>query len=253
MADNNDALFREVDEELARERWEKLWQQYGNYVMAGAALIVALVGGKQFWETRQRTLAEEAGAKYEAAVALGAANKPDEAAKALADLSTAAPKGYATLAKLNLAGAYLKAGKTSEALAIFEELATGAADPLLGNFARIQAASLKLGEAGYDEMQNRLTGLTVDTSPWRNAARELLARAALKAGKTDEAKALLSQVLGDATATREAAGRVTTLLATITSAELAKGAATAAPAAEATKPAADPTAAAPQPAGTPPK
>lgn len=248
MADNNDTLFREVDEELARERWEKLWQQYGTYVLAGAALIVALVGGKQFWDTHQRTMSEAAGAKYEAALSLGTAKKTDEATAALAELAASAPKGYATLAKLNLAGAHLKAGKTAEALAIFEELSTAAADPLLGNFARLQAAGLKLGDAGYDEMQNRLTGLTVDTSPWRNPARELLARAGLKAGKTDEAKSLLAAILGDPGVSKEAAARVQTLLAMITAGELAKGAAS--PAAEAASSGAAP-AAAPEPAGKP--
>lgn len=251
MADNNDALFREVDEELARERWEKLWQQYGTYVLAGAALIVALVGGKQLWDTHQRQAAETAGAKYEAALALGAANKPDDEVKALSDLSTSAPKGYATLAKLNLAGAQLKAGKTAEALAIFEELATGAADPILGNFARLQAAGLKLGDASFDEMQNRLTGLTVDTSPWRNAAKELLARSAIKAGKIDEAKALLAGIMSDATASRETQARVTELLASVTAAELAKTAGQAPAAAPAAAPSGAAPAADPQSAGKP--
>ena len=50
MVDNNDNLFREVEEELRRERMEKLWKQYGNYVIAAAALIVIIVLGYKYLE-----------------------------------------------------------------------------------------------------------------------------------------------------------------------------------------------------------
>ena len=46
-------IFREVDEELKQDRYEKLWRQYGKYVIAGAVLIVAAVAGWKAWESHQ--------------------------------------------------------------------------------------------------------------------------------------------------------------------------------------------------------
>lgn len=240
MTDNNDALFREVDEELRREQWERLWKSYGSYVIAGAALIVLLVGGKQFYDARQRALSEAAGAQYTEALALSEDGKTEEAQKALAALSASGTAGYATLAELKLAGSYVKSGKTAEALAIFENLSTNAADPLLADYATLQAAALKLGDGDYTEMQNRLNRLTSDTNPWRVRARELLGTAAMKAGKLEVAKEHFTSILGDAATSREAAGRVNMMLASITAAELAAKAAAGAGAQEEPAPPASP-------------
>ena len=38
-------IFNEVDEAVRRERLEKIWQRYGTWIVAGAVLIVAAVGG----------------------------------------------------------------------------------------------------------------------------------------------------------------------------------------------------------------
>ena len=38
-------LFDEVDEEVRREQLKKLWERYSIYIIAGAILIVATVGG----------------------------------------------------------------------------------------------------------------------------------------------------------------------------------------------------------------
>jgi hypothetical protein len=245
MVDKNDALFREVEEELARERWEKLWKEYGSYVIAAAVLIVGVVGGKQWWDQRQRSLTEAAGAKYEQALTLLASGKSEDGAKAMSELANSATGGYATLADLNLVGQALKAGKTDEALALLDKVAASAPDPLIANYARLQAASLSIGTADFSAVQNRLQKLTVDTSPWRLLARELLATAAWKAGKPEEAKTLLTGLLAEPGLSREAAARITAVLASITGAELARTSAAGPVAPAAAAPAAAPAGASP--------
>src|SRR5690606_13096932 len=112
---------------------------------------------------------------------------------ALGGLAETAPSGFATLASLSEAGVLLKQDKRAEALAIFDRIAEERSqDPLLSNLARLQAASLKLGEADFTEMENRLKPLMGEQSPWRFRASELLANAALDAGKVDEARKLVS-------------------------------------------------------------
>src|SRR5258708_40059218 len=73
-------IFTEVDEEVRREQLKKLWERYGNYVIAAAFVLVFAVAawrGYEWWETRK---AAEAGAAYDAAARLADDGKHEEAA-----------------------------------------------------------------------------------------------------------------------------------------------------------------------------
>jgi hypothetical protein len=198
MVDNNDSLLREVEEELRRERLAKLWEKYGFYVVGLVALLVAGVGGYQLWKSRQIALANEGGSLYESAMKLTGEGKLDEAQRAYSALTDGGHRAYAALGALQLAGADLKAGKRDDALVKFDAIAKDStADPLLKNFATLQAASLRLGQADLPEMQNRLNDLAADGNPWRFHARELLGLAAYKAGDTQAAMQQFDRILGD--------------------------------------------------------
>ena len=226
MVDKNDALAREIDEELRREKFEKLWEQYGTYILVAAGTIVAAVAGYQFYDQRQKTMNAESGARYEEAVTLVEQSKTDDAQKALSDIIAGGHKGYASLAQLQLAGVHLKANRTKDALAVFEALATSpTADADIKTFALLQAASLRLADADLTELQNRLKPLAEGTSPWRFQARELLGTAAFKAGKIDEARTWLTPLLTDPETPRAALERVELILGSIAASEAGKSAA----------------------------
>lgn len=224
MVDNNDSLFREVDEELRREQFAKLWDRYGTYIIGAAAAVILLVGGVKYWQAHKLATAEAAGAAYEAALDLANKGKPDESAKALAEIASTGPAGYAALAELSLAGKELKDGKRAEAFAKFEKIAADPrVDKLLAGFASLQAAAIRLGEADFTEMQNRLKPLASDTSAWKFLAKEYLGAAAVKAGKLDEARAMLSPLLADPLLPQSGAERIRRLMDRIAQAELASG------------------------------
>ena len=235
MVDKNDSLLREVDEELRRERLEKLWQKYGVYLIGAAALLVASVGAFKYNEARNRAAAEAGGAQLETASALAKAGKADDAAKAFEALVASGKPGYAALAELNVAGALVKAGKPADALAAFDKLAAkSGTDPLIASFAQLQAAALRIGEADFTEVKNRLTPLMADGSPWKAAATEMLGTAAIKAGKLDEARTALAPLLADPKLPKTTVERIKILLSVVASTETAQpkpAAADAAPAA----------------------
>jgi len=223
MVDKNDSLYREVEEEIRRERMAKLWDKYGVYVVALGALLLAGIGGYQLWQGRQATLANEGGALYNVATRDLAAGKSEEALKMYQTLAEGGHRGYATLALLQEAGADIKAGKPDDAEAKFDKIAKDStADPLLKNFAALQAASLRLGKADLPEMRNRLNDLAADGNPWRFSARELLGLAAYKAGDIVAATKEFDRILSDTGAPEGVAARVRVLMGTIMAQTLAK-------------------------------
>ncbi len=226
MVDKNDSLSREIDEELRREKLEKLWEQYGTYVLGAAAALVLAVGGYQLYDQRKKSFAAENGARYEAAVTLLEQSKTDEAQKALSEVLASGHAGYASLAQLQLAGIHLKANRPQDALAVFEALATSpSADADIKTFALLQAAALRLGQADFTELQNRLKPVAEGSTAWRFQARELLGTAAFKAGKFDDARAQLTPLLADPETPRAALDRIQLILAAMASADAGKAAA----------------------------
>lgn len=223
MADRNDSFLREVDEDVRRDQLLKLWEQHGTYVIAA---IVALFLGVSAWkwsESRQVNAEEQAGARFEAAARLATENKRDEALAAFAEIAKDGPAGYRALARLRVGAEHARAGRTAEALAGYEALsADSGVDDLLRDFAALQAAMLRLDQADWTEMKNRLTPLVEEKRPWHAPAREILGLAALKAGQSEEATKLFEQVLGDRAATQGMSRRAQEMLAVLTDAAAAK-------------------------------
>lgn len=225
MAENQDRLFREVDEELRREQLKKLWDNYGTYILGAAAAIVLGVGGVKWYQASAQAAAEAAGARFERAIEQISTGKSEDARKAMQTIAKGEAQGYAMLAQLALAGDAVKAGKTDTALAAYETVANRVGlDPVVRDYARLQIASLKLDTADFTELQNRLKELTADTSPWRFAARELTGVAALHAGRLDEARKALEPLVVDANAPQGVRERTGALMQMVVEAELARSA-----------------------------
>ena len=48
-------IFREVEEDVRRERFEQIWKQYGDYIIAGVAVIVIAIAGYELWQRYEET------------------------------------------------------------------------------------------------------------------------------------------------------------------------------------------------------
>ena len=226
MANQEDGLLREVEEELRRERLEKLWQQYGTYFIAAAVFVVLAVLGYKYWENSRIAAAEKAGAQYQEALTLVTEGKQGSATKEFETLAANGPAGYQALSRLQVAGALAKEGKKAEALASYEAVANDSgADQMLRGFAALQAAAVRLGEADFTEMENRLTPLMADDGPWRYSARELLGLAAFKAGKSSDARTILTPLFVDQSTPQSISERAQIVMAEIAAGEISKKAA----------------------------
>ena len=190
-------LFDEVDEEVRREQLKKLWDQYSIYIVAGALLIIAAVGGWRGYQYLEAQKAAEAGAAFDKAVELSEQNKHAEAGAAFTALAAKAPSGYRMLARLR-AAAEVASRDPQAAAKLYDDIS---ADRSVGapeqDLARVRAARLLLETAGYPSMLQRLEAATAPGATFRHTARELLALSAWRANDTAAARKWLDLIAND--------------------------------------------------------
>lgn len=208
-----EALFREVDEDLREEQMRRLWKQYGGYLIAAAVLIVVVVAGSQGWKAWQNTQRLDEARAYEAAVRAVAAGNPDEGMAQLAALAASGATGHAALARLREAAVLVGQGKAEEALAAYRALAddTGA-DAALRDVARVLYALHGLDRLEPGAVQAMVAPLDVPEGAFRFSAREVKALLALREGREEEARTLFAGLAADDQAPRGVRARANDML-----------------------------------------
>jgi len=190
-------IFQEVDEEVRREQLKRLWQRYGNYIIAACILLIVGVGawrGYEWWQTRR---ASEAGAAFEQAVTLAEAGKHQEAEAAFAKLASDGTASYRVLARLREAA---ELGRTERKAAVkaYDEIAADrSAGPVVQDLASLRTGFLLVDTAPYSEMRARLEPLAGPERVFRHSARELLALSAWKAGDMAAARRWTDMIATD--------------------------------------------------------
>ncbi len=190
-------LFDEVDEDVRRDQLKKLWDQYSIYIVAGALLIIAAVGGWRGYQYLEAKKAAEAGAAFDKASELSEQNKHAEAEAAFTDLAAKAPSGYRMMARLR-AAAELAQRDPQAAVKLYDEMS---ADRSIGgpeqDLAKVRAAALLLETTGYPNMLQRLEPATAPGATFRHTARELLALSAWRANDASAARQWLDMIAND--------------------------------------------------------
>lgn len=190
-------IFHEVDEEVRREQLKKLWERYGNYLIAGCIVIVLGVGawrGYQWWQAKQ---AAQSGAAFEQAVTLAETGKHQEAADAFAKLASDGTSGYRVLARLRQA-AELAPTDRNAAVAAYDAIATdNRTGQIVQDLAAVRAAFLLVDSAPYSEILQRLGPVTAADRAFRHSAREILALSAWKAGDMAAARRWTEMIMTD--------------------------------------------------------
>ncbi len=192
-------VFSEVEEEIRRERYQKLWKKYGKYAIAVAVAVVLGTAGSVGWKEYRIATRESESARFIAAVRLIESGEQAEGTAALAALTEDAGAGYRALAGLRRAAALRRIGNRAAALSAYDRLAAdGGVDRHLRDLARLLGAQtlLDLGTAD-DQVATRLAPLLEDGNPWRHSARESRAALALREGDLDTAKREFTSLADD--------------------------------------------------------
>ncbi|WP_349359559.1 tetratricopeptide repeat protein [Stappia sp.] len=212
-------IFREVDEEIRHERYKRLWDRFGIYVIALAVVVVAGTAAYRGWIYWRETQAQASGDVFLEAVRLAEEGNHAAAEGRLAELSDATG-GYPALARLRMAGLKAEAGDTAGALAAFDAfVADSGEDDLLRDVARLRAGYLALETSDYTGVADRVEPLTGEDNAWRFLASEVLALAAWKAGDTSAARRWTGAILNGETAPSDVVARARTLQELLNAAE----------------------------------
>lgn len=192
-------IFREVDEELKQERYERLWRQYGKYLIAAAVIVVAAVAAWQGWSSYRVSQQEAGGLEFSAATRLVREGRIEQAETAFATLSASA--GYGVLSRFHQASIRAAGGDHASAVDIYDRLAADRdTPPSLRGLATVLAGlqALRVREIPPDAISDRIAPLTGPGAAYRHIAQEILAMVAQRAGDRETAVSYYRKLVDDA-------------------------------------------------------
>lgn len=194
-------IFREVDEDLRRDRAAKLWRRFGPVIIAAAVATVAATAGYvawQRWQTaRNQEQTAELGRALSQALPPGATEPAANAVELLAGAAARTDGAHALLARFYEAGIRIRQGDRDGAIAIYDQLAGAQGDPLFRDLAQLLAVQHQVDSGDPQQLLTRLTPLLAADNPWNWSARELAGLLAARAGDTARAHGLFRQLADD--------------------------------------------------------
>ncbi len=196
MADEQDVLLREINEDLKQERLAKLWNTYGNYAIAAALALVLGVAGTKAWQSYSLSQHQAQGERLAKAARLADDGKSKDALGELQALAKDAGKGYAMLAAFQAAALTGKEGDPAKAATMYAALADDGGLAAIYRELAVVLGALQELESGAKggKLLARAGELAKGNGPWRFNAREVAALAALSGGETKAAEVIFKEL-----------------------------------------------------------
>ncbi|MFC7050600.1 tetratricopeptide repeat protein [Emcibacter nanhaiensis] len=212
----SEEFIREVDEDLRHQQLATFWKSYGKYIIATAVAIVLFVAGSQGYKKYTESKYLEVADQYTKALENIQSGNQQQALAALKALADQDVEGYKVLSAMQRAAIHLNNGEKTLAVGILENLSksSGVSD-FYKDLASLQAATILMDEATYEETTARLEPLLERGNEMRYLARELLAMSAIQNGDTEKAKVLLRELSEDLETPEQVKFRANQLLTVI--------------------------------------
>ncbi|WP_321391415.1 tetratricopeptide repeat protein [Emcibacter sp.] len=194
----SEEFIREVDEDLRHHQLASLWKKYGKYVIAVAVAIVLFVAATQGYKKYTESKYLDVASQYAAALENIESGNQQQAMAVLSALSDKDVPGYEILSAMKQAELHLQNGDKSLAVGVLDKMSKNTD---IGDFYRdlasLQAATILMDEATYEETTARLEPLLERGNQMRYLARELLAMSAIQNGDIEKARGLLRDLSED--------------------------------------------------------
>ncbi len=193
-------IFREIEEELRRDNFRKLWSRYGRYVIAAAVLVLVVAGAIVAWRDHQLSERRAQSTRYASALALSREGKEADAVKVFEAIAKEGG-GYAVLASFEEAAWLAKSGDRKAAATAYDRIAADdQLDPSFRELAVLLSVMQSMPESDPHSTIERLASLTASGNSWRPTALELTAMARLSSGDRSGALDLYKNLADDPTA-----------------------------------------------------
>jgi hypothetical protein len=189
-------ILQEVQEEYRREQMAKLWEKYRVAIVSGVSVLILGVAGFQAWSYWHASEVEKSSRALEAASDLVSAEngQEKEAVDRLVKLAASGTSGYRMVAELQAAALKAQLGDVKGALALYDSVSASQSDPLFRDYAQIRASILIVDVESLDNIKKRLGSIAAGNGPWNVMAKEFLAYASWRSGKTEDALKLYAEV-----------------------------------------------------------
>ena len=195
---DNEAFYREVDEELRREQISSVWQRYSWLIIGGVILLLAAIGGAIYWQHRQEVAAGEQGEALVKTFEEIQAGRGKQAVPELDRLAKEGNEGYQAAALLTKADLAVQAGDDAAAAATYKSVAENDdfAKPYR-DLALIRQTAVEFDKLQPSVIVQRLQPLAQAGNPWFGSAGEMVALAHLKQGKPELAAPIFAAMAKD--------------------------------------------------------
>jgi hypothetical protein len=204
-------IFREVEEDVRRERYEKLWKKYRDHITAAGALLIIGMAGYQIYRVYEKREEEKASVAYAAAAEMLDRGQAAAAAPQFAALAKTAPGGYAAVARFAAADALFMEGNKEEAIRLYQQIANGS-DAYLGAAARLHAAWALADAAPRSDVETLLAPLSDKSNAWHSLALEVMAYEDLRSGNEEQALRAYQEIAADPNTPQALKGRATVMV-----------------------------------------
>jgi hypothetical protein len=196
-----EGILREIDEELRKEQFAKLWMRYGKIFIGVAIVIVSSVASYKAWQSYDVTNRGQQGERFAAIIRLIGEGNGEVPLDALTSFQADASHGYQMLAAFQAAALMAAGGDGQDAAAAYDKLANDNSLDIIYRDLAILLGTIQRMNSGSDtaSLTAALAPLAADNNPWRYSARELIAVLAEQSGDTAKARRLFIALTDDAT------------------------------------------------------
>lgn len=209
-------IFKEVEEDLRRDKAADWWKRYSLFIYAAAAVVVLGTAGYQGWRAYDEKLRGEQSDSYAAALEMITEGNDAEGRRVLEALSDPSGGGYPLLSALTEARLAAEAGDLEAAERIWNRLAAeGDAVPAISALGELFAVMRDIDSGDPAVLRGRLEPLAAADAPYRFTAMELLAAVALRDGDAEAAREQLTRIVDDPLAPASSRSRAAELLAAL--------------------------------------
>lgn len=193
---NEDALYREVWEEVYTQKIMDFIRRNLKLIIAAVVFVVVAVAGMVAVRQIKKSNAMELATQFESAMDM----HPSLAREALTRLAKKTHGGMGDLAMFRAYQMAMAANDQKDAIAKLESLASDGATRDFRDLAVLQLAQIKGDEMTGDEFQKMLSPLLTKRSPFYFSGLFFVAQKYLAEGNTEEAKPFLRKIVADADA-----------------------------------------------------